>query len=700
MFRSPHSQNRKANQKLLKNARIELPKSSGTTHLPKTKNHPKTPARAKDGSPDSKKRKKGHIGIALPLDPSFPCTCSACTEQAKHKKPSENKKNLDLEHGAFGSMPCEEELDFRKYETLVKVKRLPGDTEATPGNQPATEYRKKFNLLWLMERLIPINDKIRGCRVNFPETVFFHKGKPKIMIKTDKEGSLICAGKSFRKISLHQIKTTFSSIILKRKLKLNTSIGLAKKKFQNINNSMSESSIFYIDTAILCLKGNKIKILNNKDFITIFSLRENEPYWNSVKFVQSNVKSKIGIGKKIPFLFLFDMEMDNSENENPNEAQLQPKEVLKHTKNIPLKEYEEINYIDSQVEDISQLQGKQLCYQYCLRIGYYLQKVHGIEILMMTTEFTIDDDGVLWLTDARDISVRFRRNPNSSVQLHQLSTISKTTGGKPFYARKFEGDKIDFSGDTLDENDEITIKMNYALCHHYHELKSKLGLDGKHEETQLLHESSSSNIYPDIVLRHMEEERLRKIRRENQFKIKTRDELSVERKQIKTASSIPKGYNTHLASQELRMLKNHLSASDSYSLVDPDDVRFVRKNLSSIAHKNRNNISNIYEPPLKHSFLKDYYQENFARKKYKARGGSCEEPDFTTNQPKPRSSKSLAFRRANRNAPGPTYEHNTFNIDWTNKGFMPSVKDFKKKIMRRISYLKQITDQDQIKNLD
>ena len=47
-----------------------------------------------------------------------------------------------------------------------------------------------------MERLVPINEKIRGWEINFPDTLFFHKGKPKMMVKSDRDGYLISRKKA------------------------------------------------------------------------------------------------------------------------------------------------------------------------------------------------------------------------------------------------------------------------------------------------------------------------------------------------------------------------------------------------------------------------------------------------------------------------------------------------------------------------
>ncbi len=38
---------------------------------------------------------------------------------------------------------------------------------------------------WLMTNLLPANDKVSGCQVFFPDTVFFRFSKPDIIIKSN-----------------------------------------------------------------------------------------------------------------------------------------------------------------------------------------------------------------------------------------------------------------------------------------------------------------------------------------------------------------------------------------------------------------------------------------------------------------------------------------------------------------------------------
>ena len=42
-----------------------------------------------------------------------------------------------------------------------------------------------------MDNLLPPSDKIRGCEILFPDTVLFFKGKPRVIIKNDKEFCLL-----------------------------------------------------------------------------------------------------------------------------------------------------------------------------------------------------------------------------------------------------------------------------------------------------------------------------------------------------------------------------------------------------------------------------------------------------------------------------------------------------------------------------
>jgi len=50
-----------------------------------------------------------------------------------------------------------------------------------------------------MENLLPVNDKFKGCELIFPDTVFFSKGKPSILIRSDKDFCLTAVKGSSKK---------------------------------------------------------------------------------------------------------------------------------------------------------------------------------------------------------------------------------------------------------------------------------------------------------------------------------------------------------------------------------------------------------------------------------------------------------------------------------------------------------------------
>jgi hypothetical protein len=187
-------------------------------------------------------------------------------------------------------------------------------------------------------------------------------------------------------------------------------------KMRRMNTENVDLSIFYKDIALLrrCDKDrdNQLHILSIREFNQLFAMRQNDPEWRRIVYVQANVKAKMGIGRKINFLFLYDMYKEqNEENVSPN-VSLAGSPRKGSPKNSPKRgqkpfESSNIDFLEKQIDDLSTIcDEQQLCYQYCLRIGYYLQKVHGIDLLKMNCEFTVDDDGVMFFTYAFNIFIR------------------------------------------------------------------------------------------------------------------------------------------------------------------------------------------------------------------------------------------------------------------------------------------------------
>ena len=91
----------------------------------------------------------------------FQCQCSVCINQIKgklintvHKMPEKLKKSLSI---------IDRETYYKRYNGFPK------------------------DFIWLIEHLLPFSDRIKGCELIFPGTVFFKNGKPCMFVKMDKD---------------------------------------------------------------------------------------------------------------------------------------------------------------------------------------------------------------------------------------------------------------------------------------------------------------------------------------------------------------------------------------------------------------------------------------------------------------------------------------------------------------------------------
>jgi hypothetical protein len=59
----------------------------------------------------------------------------------------------------------------------------------------------------------------------------------------------------------------------------------------------------------------------------------------------------------------------------------------------------------SEIELLTDENYKAFAERQCLKIGYYLQKIRKIDLLQMSTEFLVDENGNMWLSSIDDIHV-------------------------------------------------------------------------------------------------------------------------------------------------------------------------------------------------------------------------------------------------------------------------------------------------------
>ena len=55
---------------------------------------------------------------------------------------------------------------------------------------------------WLMTSLLSQNEKVKGCELIFPDTAFFKKGKPVIVIRSDNRDYCLLGSRHPKKLSL------------------------------------------------------------------------------------------------------------------------------------------------------------------------------------------------------------------------------------------------------------------------------------------------------------------------------------------------------------------------------------------------------------------------------------------------------------------------------------------------------------------
>lgn len=81
------------------------------------------------------------------------------------------------------------------------------------------------------------------------------------------------------------------------------------------DDTFDVKSFYYRDLVIVRYKENqRAQVINETQFIKMFLLRNNDPFWRTVDYIQTNVKSQVGLGTPIVIKFYADLAQDP---ENP-----------------------------------------------------------------------------------------------------------------------------------------------------------------------------------------------------------------------------------------------------------------------------------------------------------------------------------------------------------------------------------------------
>eukprot|EP00347_Sterkiella_histriomuscorum_P018862 403343887 len=408
---------------------------------------------------------------------------------------------------------------------------------------------------WLMQHLLPINEKIRGCELLFPDSVLFQRGKPKIILKNDKEFCLMPI-RQLSKFNLQSIYKDFSNVVRERKkdfagpfhkmyglstgltallnknevisglfnnkrqedgassITLNGMAGLSKQpnsqnhensnqfnnKFasakdfspehlqrdkmrqqsnpqftlENTNNKQSisggnnnaistapplgistvltDKNIYYKDVALIRYRPDEkgeslVQVVNETGFMSTFHKRANDDYWKTVSCIQTNIKSKLGCGQPIIIKYYAPLDYDEPESE-----------IVYDYKSLGAD------------EDLILKDQHQYCLKQCYKMCYYIQKVYGLEVLKMRTEFSKDENGTIWFMYASSIVARPVKGRGQQFQTKKVNYVNQENKTNLL-------NELERHQDQARENNSQNIKKMYDIMgQHYENIKDHLGL--------------------------------------------------------------------------------------------------------------------------------------------------------------------------------------------------------------------------------
>jgi len=130
------------------------------------------------------------------------------------------------------------------------------------------------------------------------------------------------------------------------------------------------------------------------------------------------------------------------------------------------------------------------------------------------------------------------------------------------------------------------------MTDHYLKIRTKLGLADKKEEVDdiLEYPVPIEDQFPQVV--------------RNKFKSKIKEHTKLSKKHVIKANKEIKPATSQAIKRETKYLTNNLSGVQSQSLVDNNDVKFVRNTDPSVGYTTLSGkpamLRRLYQPPLKH----------------------------------------------------------------------------------------------------
>jgi len=159
-----------------------------------------------------------------------------------------------------------------------------------------------------------------------------------------------------------------------------------------------------------------VRGLPEHEFIQIAHTRANAPFWRGIESIQTCIKTKKGLGERIPVLFRCEkvMEVDHIFDEEnfdydfhkygePYAARIQAEARRRGA------DASAFSYVDMQREierRMKEQDPRQYCWRIANKVAFYVQKLYDQDILRMDLEFFKDENGDIWMAHAEGIVVK------------------------------------------------------------------------------------------------------------------------------------------------------------------------------------------------------------------------------------------------------------------------------------------------------
>ena len=307
---------------------------------------------------------------------------------------------------------------------------------------------REMDFCWLAQHLLAPNERILGWPIKIPDMAFFKNGKVCLRIKTDNKGFLIKLNNP-QKLKKTDIRSEFPTVVRDRRKRhivgddiehilseeqiirtsggsitavpqehreesfIDFNKGDAFKEF-NLPPGKTLHGNYYRDLVVISFNPNayhfkevhqqitlenedntinnkNIRPFNEVEFLKIMAKRTNDEYWKTINFIQTWIKSKIGIGNHIVIDFY---------------ARINQK---KHSRHIQynFRRFKADEYLLSHNQQDYWL--KQV-----VKMCFYISKLYGYEVIRLKAIFLQDDEGIIWLHSIEKWITRIKYNYSES----------------------------------------------------------------------------------------------------------------------------------------------------------------------------------------------------------------------------------------------------------------------------------------------